>query len=48
MPECCEYPMLEIESAFENENGETEIIGHECQICKSRIDLNGKEIHDGK
>ena len=42
MPECCGYEMLEIESAFENENGEPEIVGWECAICHIKIDLNGK------
>jgi len=44
MPECCDYEMIEIESAFENENGEPEIVGYECTICGTKIDLNGEEI----
>lgn len=45
-PECCDYEMMEIESTFENDIGETEVVGYECVICERKINLNGEEIPD--
>jgi len=47
MIECCNYPMLEVEGA-ENENGECEVVGYICEICHEERDLNGKVIKEGK
>ena len=40
----CGYEMLEVESAFMNEAGETEAVGYRCEICKREVDLNGEEV----
>jgi hypothetical protein len=44
-PECCGQEMVEIESVFTSENGESEgVIGYKCTVCGCKYNLQGEEI----